>query len=501
MGDTVHQDRDVPRDTKEGGQPPLSQEEQEALQQMERLNSLLEKDGKASFTIIRQHSTVEGRPSSPLPNKSVSPPVKISSPQTRKQSQEDVETAKVLHEWTELLSSWDVSMRKRSKHITDLALQGIPDGLRGLAWQTAACYAKANRAKGLLAKVITAAPEESEDYSHLLTMQTEHEKQIKRDIGRTFPNHALFKAAEGLGQEILYNVIKAYSCYDTEVGYCQGSPFIVAILLMHMPEEDAFRTFSILMRDFKLRGLFRPSMADLPLRFYQFDKLFKETYPELHAHFADMMVEVSSYASQWFLTLFGAVLPLPLAFRIMDIFLIDPTAQGIAVVFKAGLVILGHDHDFLLMSRVEVIMEYISRKGLFARYEAKEDEFMGELSKLTHTVTAKKLVKYEKDYITAKHAREKQEGESEVIKQKNVGLVEKNVGLLAKLEALEAETKMMAQKLLEKSVLLNEVEERLETTEELLRRRIEAEAAAAKKVNVSTQTDPMLSTFETPYLM
>ncbi len=61
----------------------------------------------------------------------------------------------------------------------------------------------------------------------------------------------------------LFNVTRAYSLYDPDVGYCQGTPFVTGALLMFMPEEDAFRTLSILMRDYQLRGLYRPGMTDL----------------------------------------------------------------------------------------------------------------------------------------------------------------------------------------------------------------------------------------------
>ena len=39
--------------------------------------------------------------------------------------------------------------------------------------------------------------------------------------------------------------MKAYAVSDPEVGYCQGSAFIAGMLLLHMPEEDAF---SVLMK-------------------------------------------------------------------------------------------------------------------------------------------------------------------------------------------------------------------------------------------------------------
>lgn len=40
-----------------------------------------------------------------------------------------------------------------------------------------------------------------------------------------------------------------------------------------MPEEDAFCVFVRLMYDYKLRDLFKPSMADLGLCFFQLDRL------------------------------------------------------------------------------------------------------------------------------------------------------------------------------------------------------------------------------------
>jgi len=60
------------------------------------------------------------------------------------------------------------------------------------------------------------------------------ERIIRRDIARTYPEHDFFKEKDGLGQESLFNVMKAYSLHDREVGYCQGSGFIVGLLLMQV---------------------------------------------------------------------------------------------------------------------------------------------------------------------------------------------------------------------------------------------------------------------------
>ena len=64
-------------------------------------------------------------------------------------------------------------------------------------------------------------------YANYIKATSACERVIRRDIARTYPEHAFFKEKDGLGQESLFNVMKAYSLHDREVGYCQGSAFIV----------------------------------------------------------------------------------------------------------------------------------------------------------------------------------------------------------------------------------------------------------------------------------
>jgi hypothetical protein len=69
-------------------------------------------------------------------------------------------------------------------------------------------------------------------YDDLKTQTSNSEKIIERDIGRTFPHSEMFKEDGGPGQQMLFRVLKAYSLYDSEVGYCQGLSFCVGPLLM-----------------------------------------------------------------------------------------------------------------------------------------------------------------------------------------------------------------------------------------------------------------------------
>lgn len=55
------------------------------------------------------------------------------------------------------------------------------------------------------------------------------EMDIIRDISRTFPSHIFFQQRHGLGQRSLYNVLKAYSVYDRDVGYVQVCKSFISI--------------------------------------------------------------------------------------------------------------------------------------------------------------------------------------------------------------------------------------------------------------------------------
>jgi TBC1 domain-containing protein 4 len=107
---------------------------------------------------------------------------------------------------------------------------GVPKIIRGDVWMMLA--KQFNKSHQL------ANPSDFVDYNtpyeELLKNLTEHQHAIFLDIGRTFPNHEYYKVPFGLGQLSLFNILKAYSILDKEVGYCQGLAFICGILLLHV---------------------------------------------------------------------------------------------------------------------------------------------------------------------------------------------------------------------------------------------------------------------------
>lgn len=60
---------------------------------------------------------------------------------------------------------------------------------------------------------------------------------IGKDLSRTLTFIKAFNLDPTSGENRLFNVLKAYSSYDIEVGYCQGINYIAALLLTHIEKE------------------------------------------------------------------------------------------------------------------------------------------------------------------------------------------------------------------------------------------------------------------------
>ena len=242
--------------------------------------------------------------------------------------------------WGELLQNWPPG-RSRPKQLVSLVRAGVPEALRGEVWQ------RLSLASEKMDSTV-------ENYRILVTKESPDEKVIFRDIHRTFPAHEFFKEAGGGGQEALYRISKAYSVYDSEIGYCQGQSFLIAALLLQMPEEQAFGVLVEIMFAYGLRDLFRENFEQLQLRFYQLERLIEKNMPDLFQHFQNVGLETHMFASQWFLTLFSAKFPLFLVFRVLDVFML----QGVETIFQVSLALLMLVKKELLTQDFEGIMKY-----------------------------------------------------------------------------------------------------------------------------------------------
>jgi len=276
----------------------------------------------------------------------------------RKQKEEDDENA--VHAaidwdfWGAVISDYQQFASEHPEQLARAIAKGIPSTLRGMMWQLMAA---------------SKDPELESTYLKLLKESSPHEKAITRDLGRTFPHHDFFTDGQGIGQENLFNVLKAYSIYDEAVGYCQGLPFVVAILLLNMPDEEAFSLLVRLMQVYDLRGHFLPEMPKLQLRLFQFDRLIEELLPVLHVHFLREGIKSSMFCSQWFLTMFSYRFPLDIVFRIYD----NCLASGIEAIFGFSVILLMKNEDILLSLKFDQILAFLNNQ-LFDRYKVESPE-------------------------------------------------------------------------------------------------------------------------------
>ncbi|XP_053070423.1 ecotropic viral integration site 5 protein homolog isoform X5 [Acinonyx jubatus] len=364
--------------------------------------------------------------------------------------------------WGRIVNEWEDVRKKKEKQVKELVRKGIPHHFRAIVWQLL-CSAQSMPIK--------------DQYSELLKMTSPCEKLIRRDIARTYPEHNFFKEKDSLGQEVLFNVMKAYSLVDREVGYCQGSAFIVGLLLMQMPEEEAFCVFVKLMQDYRLRELFKPSMAELGLCMYQFECMIQEHLPELFVHFQSQSFHTSMYASSWFLTIFLTTFPLPIATRIFDIFM----SEGLEIVFRVGLALLQMNQAELMQLDMEGMLQHF-QKVIPHQFDGGPDKLIQAAYQVKYN--SKKMKKLEKEYTTIKT---KEMEEQVEIKVSISGLLKRlrteNRLLKQRIETLEKESASLADRLIQHKCNSNYNEDFvLQLEKELVQARLsEAESQCALK--------------------
>lgn len=137
-----------------------------------------------------------------------------------------------------------VAHKRDRKVLLQAIRNGVPRSIRGDIWLYLAKQFSMNTAPVDTAKF----PNYNTPYNVLLKSLTEHQHAIFIDLGRTFPNHQYYKASLGDGQLSLFNILKAYSILDPELGYCQGLGFICGVLLLHVSSSIQEQRSKILFR-------------------------------------------------------------------------------------------------------------------------------------------------------------------------------------------------------------------------------------------------------------
>ncbi|XP_071474151.1 ecotropic viral integration site 5 protein homolog isoform X2 [Marmota flaviventris] len=329
--------------------------------------------------------------------------------------------------WGRIVNEWEDVRKKKEKQVKELVRKGIPHHFRAIVWQLL-CSAQSMPIK--------------DQYSELLKMTSPCEKLIRRDIARTYPEHNFFKEKDSLGQEVLFNVMK-------------------------MPEEEAFCVFVKLMQDYRLRELFKPSMAELGLCMYQFECMIQEHLPELFVHFQSQSFHTSMYASSWFLTIFLTTFPLPIATRIFDIFM----SEGLEIVFRVGLALLQMNQAELMQLDMEGMLQHF-QKVIPHQFDDSADKLIQAAYQVKYN--SKKMKKLEKEYTTIKTKEMEEQVEIKRLRTENRLLKQR-------IETLEKESASLADRLIQGQVTrAQEAEENYLIKRELATIKQQSDEASAK---------------------
>ncbi|KAL6586517.1 hypothetical protein OROMI_001505 [Orobanche minor] len=210
---------------------------------------------------------------------------------------------------------------------------GVPMALRGELWQ-AFVGVRARRGEkyyqNLLARDtnIETQNTELEDFNCESNVESvgvpeKWKAQIEKDLPRTFPGHP---ALDEDGRNALRRLLTAYARHNPSVGYCQAMNFFAGLLLLLMPEENAFWTLMGILDDY-FDGYYSEEMIESQVDQLVLEELVREKFPKLVNHLDYLGVQVAWVTGPWFLTIFMNMLPWESAqdevLRVWDVLLFE----------------------------------------------------------------------------------------------------------------------------------------------------------------------------------
>ncbi|XP_017374714.1 TBC1 domain family member 10B isoform X2 [Cebus imitator] len=138
-------------------------------------------------------------------------------------------------------------------------------------------------------------------------------------------------------QQDLYRILKAYTIYRPDEGYCQAQAPVAAVLLMHMPAEQAFWCL-VQICDKYLPGYYSAGLEAIQLDGEIFFALLRRASPLAHRHLRRQRIDPVLYMTEWFMCIFARTLPWASVLRVWDMFF----CEGVKIIFRVALVLLRH---------------------------------------------------------------------------------------------------------------------------------------------------------------
>ncbi|OAF68530.1 hypothetical protein A3Q56_03750, partial [Intoshia linei] len=207
--------------------------------------------------------------------------------------------------WFEIISNWHDYVQNQPLYIRELLRRGLPKEFRSAIWKLMIPDTKKDELLDCYQKL------------SIQNKESPYERILKVDVERTYPDRQKYNQVNN-GQQMLHTLLKNYSIYDKEVGYCQGMAFIMGHLIEYLSEQQAFLIFERIMNFHQLRFVFVPKMPLIKLLNYQISCIIKEDHNDLYKHFSEIDLNFLTFTSPWIMTCYALSLPFDTCSRLIN---------------------------------------------------------------------------------------------------------------------------------------------------------------------------------------
>ncbi|XP_014211872.1 small G protein signaling modulator 3 homolog isoform X2 [Copidosoma floridanum] len=212
----------------------------------------------------------------------------------------------------------------RTEKLREMVHQGIPHSLRPQVWM---------RMSGALQKKVTSETTYRDIVKASSSDALMTSKQIEKDLLRTMPTNACFNNLHSTGIPRLRRVLRGLAWLYPDIGYCQGTGFIAASLLLLLEEEDAFWMLATIVEDLLPASYYSSTLIGIQADQRVLRSLITNYLPNIDQILTQHDIELSLITLNWFLTLFASVVHMKILLRLWDLFLCD----GSIVLFQITL--------------------------------------------------------------------------------------------------------------------------------------------------------------------
>ena len=143
-----------------------------------------------------------------------------------------------------------------------------------------------------------------EIYFNYLNSTNIYDEEITKDLLRTLPNNVMFKK-DSSNYKKLFNVLKAYSNFNKNIGYAQGMNFIVAkLIIFNNSEKDSFLNLDALFRRLNFSDVIGISNG-LEQKMFIIQFLLKKYCPYIIEYLEKKNINHEIFTVSWVITLFS----------------------------------------------------------------------------------------------------------------------------------------------------------------------------------------------------